>query len=267
MARWSSLKSVFLTPVRSWRLWLLQFLGNIVLFLAFLWWLRTPVAHWWQLLFQFVLVVLIAVGASVLHGGTLNYFQSTQQNSDAQVAPAFARALRHAIAFLLWAVPFFYLWNLIGGLHDYDTRFPGYLRSGFPAWLRNIVSEPALDNVYSTFISFLRWVVLPALLLPFALFAADRGFRGLIAFRDWGGKLRSLGYWLTLAVAAVLGVYCVTKIAYWTLDPKTATLAAEKASLALRLPFAYLLALFSWLLTCSVLGRPRTVGQPATQPK
>ncbi len=267
MARWNFLKSALLTPVRSWRLWLLQFLGNVVIFLAFLWWLRTPDAHWWQLLFQFVLVVLIAVAACVLHGGTLNYFQSTHQNSVAQLAPAFRSAFRHVMAFLLWALVFFYLWDLIGRLHNYDTRFPGYLRSGFPAWLRNIVGEPALDNIYGTFVSFLRWVVLPALLLPFALFAADRGFRGLIAFRDWRGKLRSLGYWLTLVVAAILGGYCVTKIAYWTLDPKTATLAAEKTSLAFRLLFAYLLALFSWLLTCSVLGRASGVGQPAAQPK
>jgi hypothetical protein len=267
MARWSSLKSVLLTPVRSWRLWLLQFLGNVVIFLGFLWWLRTPDAHWWQLLLQVVLVVLIVVAASVLQGGTLNYFKSTQQGSVAQLTPAFRSAFRHVAAFFLWAVVFFYLWNLIGRLHDYDTRFPGYLRSEFPAWLRNIVSEPTLDNLYSTFVSFLRWVVLPALLLPFALFTADRGFRGLIAFRDWRGKLRSLGYWLTLVVAAILGVYCVTKIAYWTLDPKTATLAAEKTSLAFRLLFAYLLALFSWLLTCSVLGRARSVGEPAAQPK
>jgi hypothetical protein len=267
MARWSSVKNLLVSTVNNWRLWLLQFVGNVVLFLAVLWWLHTPDAHWWQLLFQFILVIAIAVAACALHGGTINYFQTAHRDPTATLAPAFRSALKHLIAFILWALIFFYLWRLIGDLHEYDTRFPGYLRSGFPAWLRNMISEPALDNIYSTLVSILRWVILPALLLPFALFTADRGFLGLIAFRDWGGKLRSLGYWLTLLVAAILGVYCVSKIAYWTLDPKTATLAAEKTSLAFRLIFAYLLALFSWLLTCSVLGRPRGVGQPSAEPK
>jgi hypothetical protein len=113
----------------------------------------------------------------------------------------------------------------------------------------------------------LRWVVLAGLFLPFVLFSADRGFRGLIAFRDWWRTLTSLAYWIALSVAAIVGVYCVGKIMGWTLDPGTATLSAEKTSLVFRLLLAYLLGIFSWFLVCSALGRTRnSVRQTGTQP-
>src|SRR5215467_14559512 len=49
MARWSSVKDVLVMAVTSWRLWLLQVLGNIVIFLIFIWWLRPHEASGWQL--------------------------------------------------------------------------------------------------------------------------------------------------------------------------------------------------------------------------
>jgi hypothetical protein len=131
-----------------------------------------------------------------------------------------------------------------------------------------MLSEPTLDSTYRGFVWILRWIVLPGLTLPFALSCAGRGFRGLLAFGDWGRALRSLGYWLMLIVAALLGVLCLEAIMGWRLDPKTATLAGEETSLVFRLLFAYLLAIFAWLLAASMLGR--TVAgssrQTGTQP-
>lgn len=266
MARWSSLKDALVLAVNNWRLWLLQFLGNAALFLAFVWWLRISEAHWWQLLFSSLLIALIAAAALLLHGGTLNYYVSAHEDKTAKLPPAFRKALQHLPAIFVWTLIFFLLRWLIGRLDHYDITFPGYLRSEFPAWLRRMISEPRLDSIYSALVSVLRWIVLPGLLLPFALLCADRGFRGWIAFRGWGSTVRSLVYWLVLVAAVLLGVCCVEAIMGWKLDPKTATLQAERASLAFRLLFAYLLGLFSWLLTCSVLGRLRSAGQSGTQP-
>ncbi len=269
MARWSSLKETLVVSVRSWRLWLLQFLANAALVLVFVWWLHISEAHWWNLLFSLLLIFLIVAVALALHGGTLIYFQSAHRDRAALLRPAFRRAFTHLPAIFVWALFFFFLRYWIGRLDDYTYTLPGYLRSEFPAWLRRMISEPRLDSIYSGLVSLLRWVILPGLLLPFALFSADRGFRGLIAFRDGRRTLRSLGYWITLVVAAILGVWCVEAIMGWTLDPKTATLPAEETSLAFRLLFAYLLGIFAWLLTCSVLGRhvARSVGQSGAQPQ
>lgn len=269
MARWNSLKEGLVLAVTNWRLWVLQFFANAAIFLAFLGWLRFPDAHWWQLVLQLFLVLLIAVAVVVLHGGTLNYFESAHQDKMARLSPALSKALKHAAAIAVCALVLHFLQHLIGHLDAYQQTFPGYLRSEFPAWLRRMISEPALDNTYVFLVSVLGWVALPGLLLPFALFAAGRGFRGLIAFGDWRRTIANLPYWLVLAVSAVLGVYCTGKIMDWKLDPKTATLAAEETSLVFRVFFAYLLALFAWLLTCSVLGGrvKQSVGQSTAQPQ
>src|SRR5262249_5126320 len=110
MSLWSSLKdakAALLVSFKNWRLWLGQFVGNAVLFAAFLWWLQIPEAHWWQLGFQLVLLIAIGVGALLLHGGTLNYFLSAHQQKGALLAPAFRKALRHVPAIAVWAVIFF----------------------------------------------------------------------------------------------------------------------------------------------------------------
>jgi hypothetical protein len=264
---WSSLKDALVIAVRNWRLWLLHFVGNAAIFLLCIVWVRFPDAHWWQLFLQLILIIVIVVAVLVLHGGTLNYFQNVHQDATARLAPAFRAALKHVATLAVWTLVVHVLWHLIGHLDAYSTSFPGYLRSGFPVGLRRMISESALDHTYSFLVSVLRWVVLPGLSLPFALFAADRGFRGLIAFRDWWRTLRNLAYWIALSVAAIMSVYCVGKVMGWTLDPQTATLSAEKTSLVFRLLLAYLLGIFSWFLVCSALGRTRSsVGQTGAQP-
>jgi len=268
MVRWSALKDALILAVSSWRLWLVQFLGNVVIFLIFVWWLRTPDAHWWQLLFGFLLIVFGVAATLVLHGGTLDFFQIAHQGKEGTLATAFSKAVRHLPALVLWAVIFVVLQLLLGKLDQYAISLPGFLRSEFPAWLRRMISEPRLDSMYSGLIWLLRWVILPGLLLPFALFCADQGFRGFTALRDWWRVQRSLGYWVVLLVAAVFAVLSVQALMSWRLDPRTATLTAEQISLFFRLLLAYLLGIFSWLLVCSVLGRKtaRDAGESGAQP-
>jgi hypothetical protein len=267
MVRWSSLKDSLVLGVKNWRLWLLQFLANAAILLAFVGWLQIKEAYWWQIVFSVLLAALLVVAALVLHGGTLNYFESAHQDRSAALLPAFRSALKHLAALAVWLLVFHFLWHVSGHLEAYSTSFPGYLRSEFPAWLRRMISEPALDNTYSFLLSLLLWVVLPGLFLPFAMFASGRGFRGLIAFRDWRRTIANLAYWIVMVVAAVIGVYLTGKIMDWKLDPKTATLSGERASLAFRLLFAYVLAIFAWLLACSALGRARlSSGQAGSKP-
>lgn len=268
MARWIPVKDALFLAVGNWRLWLLQFAGNAVLFLAFIWWLRPHEANWWELLYSSLAILLIAMAALVLHGGTLNYFAGAHRDRATEIPSSLRKAFQHIPALIVWTLIFFTLYWLTGKLDQYAVTLPGYLRSEFPAWLRRSISEPALDNIYSGALWLLQWVILPGLLLPFALASAANGFRGLIAFGDWKKAVRSLGYWITLIVAVGIGVGCVEAIMSWRLDPKTATLSAEKTSLAFRLLFAYLVGIFSWLLAGSILGRKMagSGGQSGAQP-
>lgn len=265
---WVSFKDALVLAVTDWRLWILQFFGNALIFLAFVWWLRLPDAHWWQLFFGLVLIVVAAGAALALQGGTLSYLADAHRDRGARIRASLKTALKHLPALLLWTLVFVALEVLVGKLDQYDGRVAGFLRSEFPAWLRRIISQPALDDTYSGIVWLLRWVALPGLFLPFALSCACKGFRGFVAFGDWGRVVRSLAYWITLIVATLVGVLCVARIMGWPLDPKTATLAGEETSLVFRLLFAYLLGIFSWLLAGSMLGRKMVMvsGQSGTQP-
>lgn len=268
MALWSPLKDALIVTVTSWRLWLAQLVGNAMIALAFVWWLRLPDAHWWQLLFGLLLIIAIVGAALVLHAGTLDYCCNAHEAKDARLGDSFRRAFRHLPAILIWALVFLFLEWLISKLDSYSVSFPGYLRSEFPAWMRRMISEQRLDSTFSGLIWLLRWVIVPGLFLPFALFSVEKGFRGLIAFRDWRHAIGSLVYWVVLLVAALIGVSSTQVLMSWTLDPKTASLGAEETSLFFRGLFSYLLGIFAWLLACSMLGRraARTAGEAAAQP-
>jgi hypothetical protein len=267
MARWIAFKEALVLALKSWRLWLLQLFGNTVIFLGFLWWLHISEAHWWNVLFSFVLIVVLFVSALAVHGGTLRYFQLAHEDKAAKPWPAFSSALRHLLALAVCVLVLHVLEHLVSEMGSYEQTFPGYLRSEFPAWLRGMISENRLDRLYTDLVWLLRWMVVPGLLLPFALSAAGRGFRGLIAFGDWRRTVGRIIYWITLLVASLIGVYCVSEIMHWKLNPETATLQGDTTSLIFRFLFVILLGIFAWLLTCSMLGRLRKTGQSGSQPQ
>ena len=257
MTYWQSLRESFVSGFRHPYPWLLQFVGNAIILVSFAGWLNIGEAHWYQLFFTAVLGLILIVATLTLHGGTANYYATVQQEKTTTLRPAFITALRHLPALLIWAAVFLYVRHLSGKLDDYQYAFPGWLRSEFPAWLRRIISEPAMDNAYECFVGLMRWVIVPGLFLPLGLLCAENGFRGFAKFRPWLRTLLNWAWWTVLVIASLLGVYCVDKLLHWTLNPKTATLGGEKTWLAFRMFVAYLVAIYSWLLVCSMLPRAR----------
>jgi hypothetical protein len=102
-----------------------------------------------------------------------------------------------------------------------------------------------------------RWVAVPGLFLPLILRAADHGFRGFgrTGWKTWKTTIASLHYWLILAVAAFLGVYGSNTLLGWRPSSESPTFAGETANLVLRMSLAYGLALLSWMVACSLIGR------------
>ncbi|HEX7286157.1 MAG TPA: hypothetical protein VF532_08235 [Candidatus Angelobacter sp.] len=257
------LREALALVLRTPRLWGVQFLGNALIFAAFTGWLHLTEAHWWDVLLNVIVIALVLVAAVVLHGGTLNYLHSAQTDRTSPLTPEFKKALKNFFAIAVWAAVFFFLWFLAGWLSDYRYSFPGYLRASQPSWLRKHTTDTGFTDTYTFLVNVLCWVVLPGLLLPLAALAADRGFRGLVQFREWSSTLKRVSYWIVLVLAVVLGVVSVGALMDWKLNPETATLRGEEASLFVRMLASYLLALFSWLWVCSMLGRLRSAGEPA----
>jgi len=254
---WNSLRSTFVSALHHRLLWLLQFFGNAVIALIFVWWLRIDPDTGWDVFLNFFVALVFIVAALVLHGGTMSYHSDVWENKTAGLAPAFKKALKHLPAFALWTAILYFVLHFVSKLDNYQYEIPGYLRSEFPAWLRRHVTENAMDNLYIGFVAFLRWVLVPGLLLPLGLLCANIGFGGFLKFGAWWRALRNLAYWIVLILAAVIGVYCTGKLMEWTLHPEAPAVGREGTWLGFRMVVAYLLALFSWLWVCSTLACAR----------
>lgn len=237
------------------RLWLLHLFSNALLFALATTWLLIPVANTFHLIGNVVLVVVLLAAVLILHGGTLNYFSGRQSNS--LLFPAFRRAALHLFAILACLIVFYLLWLVVDKCESYGGTLPAYLRSILPVSLRRHITLSALDYLFAAVIFSARWIVAPGLVLPGLLQASSEGFR---AFRwanlsTWRRSLSGPTYWFLLAIASVVGVLVTEKIMALTPDFKTSTFHGEALSLAARLFCAYVLAVFSWFLACSVVAR------------
>src|SRR5207237_1070273 len=111
------------------------------------------------------------------------------------------------------------------------------------------LSRADVIDAYAALIFFVRWIIWPGLLLPFAQAVALSGFRGFGqgSVATWRA-IRSGWYWLTIAIAAVAGVLLTTSLVDWRPFARGASISTESATMAIRLFAAYLIGLTSWLV-------------------
>lgn len=242
---------------RNGRLWLIQFLANPAIFGLFAVWLLIPVARTWQVVLNALFVLVLIAAAVALHGGTLNYFYEEHRGEKIPLKNAFLRALGNIFPILICAAVFYGLWLIVDWAGSYQDTVPTYLRSEFPAFLRRHITLSFLMTSFDVIIFILRWIVVPGLVLPFALNASNRGFRGFgpRGFSTWRKSIFSRAYWFVLALAAVVGIYITNELVGWTPDFRTSTYRHEILSMVVRLLISYCLALTAWMLACSAVGR------------
>jgi len=258
MSRMANLRAAVPERLRDWRLWLLQSVANPLLFALFVGWLLIPESRGWHLGVSLLGIVVLSAAALLLHAGTLAYLAEREDFAPAYIGAAYARALRNLAAFAICAAALYLLWRSTDRLDAYQSTLPAYLRSMMPALLRRHISRAAVSGVYAAVIFLVRWIICPALLLPFAAAVAHFGFWGF----GQGGlvtrcALRSGWYWISIAAAAVAGVLLTTSLVAWRPFAHGASvnsMTRESASLVIRLSVAYVIGLASWLATCSVVG-------------
>ncbi len=247
--------------ISSGKLWALQFFGNAVLFVIFLFFLQVlQESSAVQLILQIFVVLIFLAGFLILQGGTLAFMRDRHAGKPA-VGSALRSAAHHVFVLFVVLLIFVAIWWIVGMLGDYKDLFPAYLRSKFPAGLRAHITEGFLDSAYAWFVGILMWLVVPALALPFAATAATQGYHtfGRAGFGAFKRAIKNWQYWLTLAVAAIIGVWLTGALMDWKLG--RGEVSAEFWSVGFRLLLAYLLGIFGWLLAASVTGR--SVQEPA----
>ncbi len=234
-----------LAGLRNWRLWLLQFFGNAVLFAGVATWLLIPEEHWWQLVFAAISGVVIILMFLWLHAGTLVTFAPPEGED---VSP-FKHALRHLFAFFVWALVLHFVLHLVSGFGEEYWKIANYLVSIVPSGMRSAIPFAWPVNIIKFLFTALYWYIIPGLFLPFGLVTARGTSRE--RFREGFRSLRRLWYWVLLAVFVVVGVYVTSLLVDWRTP---GSLTKESISMVARLFFAYVLAIACWLMTASLLS-------------
>jgi hypothetical protein len=243
--------------LRSKRIWLIQFVANPLLFAGFVAWLFLPVATDFHLLLNAAAIVGLTAAALVLHAGTLNFYSDQRRVAHPQLRDAFLRAIRNILAIAACSALVYLLWTLLDSTAERQLQVPLYLRSLLPEFIRRHIEPWWFQISFEGIIFAVRWVLIPGLILPLVLEASDSGFRafsklGVVALKN---SVKRLSYWLILIFAAIAGLVAPSSLLEWTPAFKNSTVHIETISLIARISVAYVLALASWLLVCSLLTR------------
>jgi hypothetical protein len=275
MSRFEILHDAGASLLHSKRVWVIQFVANPLLFALFVGWLLLPVATEFHLLLNGLVIVVFAAAALVLHAGTLNFYFEQSRNENPAARVAFGRAARHIFAIATCAALLFVLWALLDSTESLQLTAPFYVRSLLPEFIRRHLEPSWFQIALEGIVFAIRWVLIPGLILPLLVEAANSGFRafgkpGRTAVKN---SAKRVSYWLVLLLAAVAGFIAPASLMEWSPEFKNPTLHLEAISLAARLSASYILAVASWLLVCSIVGRlsrPAVVagsdaaGNPAT---
>jgi hypothetical protein len=247
--------SIFASVWSQKALWLLHVVGNAALIALIYEWLWIPdrtVTH---------LVVSVCTGLAIfglallLHGGTLSFYRALHSDNPSSWTSTFGFSANRLVAFALWTLILAAALAFVYWVGGHQEGVANWLSSFLTLRLRRPVTPVFVASMFSWVITIAGFIVLPALWLPAGSRTAHEGFRGL----SWTGMKKSFRlpgrphYWIAYIVLFVAGAGVPYLLVWWI--PEVRGFYAETTSLVLRFLVAYLLAITSWLLLASMVGR------------
>jgi hypothetical protein len=219
------------------RAWIvLQFVLTLVLILAGLAWTRLPDKHVWQVALILLVPVLLAISALELQTGTVRKLA----DDDGQRV----KLVWGAVWLLAWIAIGAAVWCLLDWCDNQIPLWSGYFNSKFGSRARaRTFTYDHIQHWLTALEWVLRWVVLPAKLIPFGAASAQWGWR-----LPWRRILRFLfncRWWLGVVFASLMGVWLPGLLFE---KPPAGTVTAQAWSVGLKLFAAYLLAMGCWVL-------------------
>jgi len=214
----------------------LQFVGTALLILVGILWTRLPEKHIWQVALSLLLPLLLAASALALQAGTV---RALADDDGKRVLLAWG-----AISLLFWIVVAWVAWALLDSCDERIWNWASYLNSQAPAHLRaRLLTYEHIGNGLRGLEWILRWIVVPAKVIPFAAASAQWGYK-----LPWRRVLRLLWNWQWW-----LGVVLISLLAVWlpgwffTGIPHGAV-SAQVGRVGLKLFTSYLLGVGGWVL-------------------
>jgi hypothetical protein len=227
---------LFRTLARA-RVWVaLQFGLTLLLILAGLAWARLPDQHFWQVALSLLLQLILAISALELQAGTVRAFAHDDGRR--------VKLVWGAINFLVWIVIGRAAWALLDWCDDQIPLWAGYLNSGASAQATATLFTYQHIVRWLTMLEWLlRWIVLPAKLIPCAAASAQWGLR--LPWRRIIRLLWNWRWWLGVVLAALAGVWLPSQFVRGT--PK-GNVSAQVWIEGFKLAAAYLLTVGSWVM-------------------
>jgi hypothetical protein len=213
-----------------------QFGLTLLLILIGLAWMRLPEKHVWQVLLSLLLPLLVAISALELQAGTMRSFA----NDDGKRV----KLPWGAISLLFWIGVAWGCWAILNWCDDQIPQWTGYLNSQAPAhWRAKFLTYEHLSLWMSYIEWVLRWIVVPAKVIPFAIASAQCGWR--LPVRRVLQLLWNWRWWLGVTIVALVSV-CLPGH-FYSATPHGAV-SAQVWHVSLKLAASYLLAVSGWVL-------------------
>jgi hypothetical protein len=232
-----------------------QFGGTLVLIAAGLAWTRLPEKYFVQVALVLLIPLLLAISALELQASTV---RSLADDDGKRV-----KLVWGAMTLLLWIAVGAAFWVFLDWCDDQIPLWAGYLNSRASAHARAIVFTYAHIVRWLTVAEWvLRWVVLPAKLIPYGAASAQWGWR--LPVRRILRMLFNWRWWLGVVLAAIAGVAIPAN--FFASKPH-GTVSEQVWAVVLKLALAYLLAVGSWVVllgwVATLFGRQQPLAEEA----
>ncbi len=213
-----------------------QFGGTLLLILAGLAWTRLPDKHGWQVALSLLIPLLLAISALELQAGTVRKLADNDRRR--------VKLVWGAMSLLVWIAVGCAVWALLDWCDGQIPEWAGYLNSQSSANARATVFTYEHIQRWLTVLEWiLRWVVVPAKVIPYAAASAQWGWR--LPWRRVLHILWNWRWWTGVVLAALVGVWLPGT--FFAATP-SGTVSAQVWHVGLKLAGAYLLAVGCWVL-------------------
>jgi hypothetical protein len=232
----SLFKDIFHRLRQGWRWVAAQYVLTMLLILLGLAWTRLPDKHVWQVALTLVIPILLAISMLELQAGTMRCFAVDDEKH--------VKLVWGAVTLIVWIAIAWAFWILLDWCDDQIPQWAGYLNSQSSSHARaRIFTYDHIQRWLTIFEWILRWIVMPAKIIPYAAATSQLGWR--IPLRHVLRILWNWRWWPAVVLASFLAVWLPAKS--FTETPH-GSVTAQVWCVGLKLASAYLLAVTSWVL-------------------
>ena len=213
-----------------------QFWATLLLILAGVAWTRLPDKHAWQVGLALLLPILMIAVLLVVQARTMRNLLSRVEGRTPLVIGT--------LMLLVWVAVVWLAWWALNWCDDQIPSWAGYLNSRASAHARATVFTYGHIQTWLTLLEWiLRWIVIPAKAIPYAIASAQWGWR--LPWRRLFGLLLNWRWWLAVVAASLIAV--ALPVHFFSGIPH-GTVAHQVWAVIFKLAGAYLLAVVCWVL-------------------